>query len=57
VCVCVCVCVCARARRVYVLGLTLDWIEKQGGVEAMDTSNKTKCRMLYDVIDNSDGFY
>ena len=43
--------------RVYMLGLTLEWIKTQGGVEAMDKVNKTKSRMIYDVIDYSDGFY
>jgi len=43
--------------RVYMLGLTLEWIKKQGGIEAMDKSNKIKCCMLYGVVDNSDGFY
>lgn len=42
---------------VYMLGLTLEWIKTQGGVEAMDKVNKTKSRMIYDVIDYSDGFY
>jgi len=43
--------------RVYMLGLTLEWIKSQGGVDAMDKCNKMKCAMIYDVIDNSDGFY
>lgn len=42
---------------VYMLGLTLEWIKKQGGVEAMDTYNKSKCRIIYDVIENSNEFY
>ena len=41
----------------YMLGLTLEWIKSQGGVDAMDKCNKMKCAMIYDVIDNSDGFY
>jgi len=39
------------------LGLTLEWIKKQGGVEAMDNHNKSKCRIVYDIVDNSNGFY
>ena len=48
---------CLSMYRVYMLGLTLEWIKTQGGVEAMDKVNKTKSRMIYDVIDYSDGFY
>ena len=43
--------------RVYMLGLTLEWIKKQGGVEAMDMHNKSKCRIVYDIVENSNGFY
>jgi len=43
--------------RVYMLGLTLEWIQARGGVEAMDLSNKTKCGLIYDVVDQSNGFY
>jgi len=39
------------------LGLTLEWIDKQGGVEAMNAINKCKSRMVYDVVENSHGFY
>jgi len=39
------------------LGLTLKWIQNRGGVEGMDTYNKSKCRLIYDIIDESNGFY
>lgn len=42
---------------IYVTGLVCKWIQEQGGVEKMETQNKMKSQMLYDVIDNSDGFY
>lgn len=42
---------------VYMLGLTLEWIKTQGGVEAMDKVNKVKRSMIYGVIDNSNEFY
>lgn len=41
---------------VYMLGLTLDWMESIGGVEAMETKKHEKAQLLYDVLDNS-SFY
>ena len=38
---------------IYMLGLTLDWLEKQGGVEAMEKIKHAKAQMIYDVIDAS----
>ena len=35
----------------------LRWITKNGGVEAMDEFSKKKSQLLYDCIDNSNGFY
>ncbi len=43
--------------QIYVLGMMLDWVEKQGGVEGMAKINKEKSDMLYDVIDSSNGYY
>ena len=43
--------------RVYMLGLTLEWIKSQGGVEEMEKINKAKSRMIYEVVDSSNGFY
>jgi phosphoserine aminotransferase len=42
---------------VYVLGLVMEWIADQGGVKAMEKANSAKAKMLYDVIDASDGYY
>lgn len=42
---------------IYMLGLVMEWIEKQGGVEAVEKRNAEKAQLLYDVIDESDGFY
>jgi len=39
------------------LGLTLEWIKKKGGIEAMDETNKAKCSTVYDIVDQSNGFY
>ena len=38
------------------LGLTLQWIEKQGGLNAMEQLKKQRAGILYDFLDNSD-FY
>lgn len=38
---------------IYMLGLVLDWLEEQGGVEGMEAIKHGKAQMLYDVIDNS----
>lgn len=38
------------------LGLTLEWIEKLGGLEAMEQRKKERSALLYDFLDNSD-FY
>lgn len=41
---------------IYMLGLTLEWIEKLGGLEAMEQRKKERSALLYDFLDNSD-FY
>jgi phosphoserine aminotransferase len=42
---------------VYVLGLVLQWIEKLGGLPVMAQRNAYKAQLLYDAIDQSEGFY
>ena len=42
---------------IYLLGLTLEWIKKQGGIKAIDALNQKKATLLYDAIDSSNGFY
>ncbi len=42
---------------IYMLGLTMKWIKKQGGIKALQKLNEEKATLLYDAIDNSDGFY
>ena len=42
---------------IYMLGLTMKWIQKRGGIEALAKANEEKAKILYDAIDNSDGFY
>ena len=38
---------------IYMLGLTLDWIRDQGGVQAMDAMRRKRASLLYDFLDNS----
>ena len=42
---------------VYVLLEMFRWLEAQGGLAAMEKRNATKAQMIYDAIDNSNGFY
>ncbi|GHV19208.1 3-phosphoserine/phosphohydroxythreonine aminotransferase [Clostridia bacterium] len=41
---------------VYILGLVLEWVEKLGGLTAMEKLAKEKSDLLYDLIDDS-GLY
>lgn len=38
---------------IYMLGLTLDWLENQGGVAGMEAIKHEKASMIYDILDNS----
>ena len=42
---------------IYMVNKTLHWIKAQGGVAAIEARNKEKTQLIYDVIDNSNGFY
>jgi phosphoserine aminotransferase len=43
---------------VYVLKLITEWLlNNVGGLEAMQTRNEEKARLLYDELDRSEGFY
>lgn len=42
---------------IYLLKLVLDWVENEGGVAALEKRNNEKAKLLYDVIDESNGFY
>ncbi|MCL2628385.1 MAG: 3-phosphoserine/phosphohydroxythreonine transaminase [Oscillospiraceae bacterium] len=41
---------------IYMLGLVLKWLEKQGGVTAMAKLKKERSKYLYDVLDDSKMF-
>jgi len=38
---------------IYILGLVLDWLEKQGGVKGMEQIKTAKAALLYDYLDGS----
>jgi phosphoserine aminotransferase len=43
---------------VYMVKLVTDWLLKEiGGLDKMEAINRRKAQMLYEVIDNSGGFY
>ena len=42
---------------IYMLGLTLDWVAEQGGVEGMEKLRTLRSSMLYDPRDNSRLFH
>ncbi len=42
---------------IYMLSLMMKWIKNRGGIEAIAKLNEQKASILYDVIDNSNGFY
>jgi phosphoserine aminotransferase len=42
---------------IYLLSLVLKWVEQQGGLQAMEKINNQKAALLYDEIDQSEGFY
>lgn len=37
--------------------LTLKWTKKQGGVEKMYLNSLERSKLLYDIVDKSNGFY
>lgn len=43
--------------QIYMFGLVLKWIEKQGGLTAVDAANEKKAKLIYDVIDAHPDFY
>jgi len=42
---------------IYMTGLVLQWVKRQGGVEAMQQRSMAKSERLYAAIDGSGGFY
>lgn len=42
---------------IYMAGLVLDWLKKQGGIPVIAQRNEEKAAWLYRLIDQSNGFY
>ena len=42
---------------IYVTGLVIRWLLANGGLDGAASRNKTKAGLIYDAIDNSQGFY
>lgn len=42
---------------IYIVGLVMKWIKDLGGLPAIQKINEEKARLVYDVIDQSGGFY
>jgi len=42
---------------IYLLLETFRWLERQGGIAAMESRNEEKAKLIYDAIDSSQGFY
>ena len=42
---------------IYMVGLVFQWAKKQGGLAAVEKTNRAKAGLVYDAIDQSGGFY
>lgn len=42
---------------IYGRGLVLEWIKNSGGTAAMEKLSSVESQMIYDIIDNFQGFY
>lgn len=42
---------------IYLCGLVFEWMKKIGGIEVIGMANEKKASLIYDLIDNSNGFY
>lgn len=42
---------------IYMVNLVLRWIKGQGGIGAIEKTNREKAALIYDAIDQSGGFY
>lgn len=42
---------------IYVMWRVLEWIKKRGGLKGMEEKSAEKSSLLYDIIDQSNGFY
>ncbi|MEH7122005.1 3-phosphoserine/phosphohydroxythreonine transaminase [Bacillus sp. JJ1773] len=42
---------------IYLLKLVLEWVEQEGGLPVIEKRNEEKAKILYDCMDESEGFY
>jgi phosphoserine aminotransferase len=42
---------------IYMLNLVMNWVKDQGGVQGINQRNVEKAQLIYQTIDESDGFY
>ncbi|MBI2418646.1 MAG: 3-phosphoserine/phosphohydroxythreonine transaminase [Ignavibacteriales bacterium] len=42
---------------IYIFGLVCKWLENLGGLDAMQKLNQEKAQLIYDCIDNSNGYF
>lgn len=42
---------------IYMLSKVLQWVKNNGGIEEIERRNEEKAKLIYDVIDASNGFY
>lgn len=47
----------AATFNIEVVGIVMDWILSNGGVDGMEQFSIQKSSMVYDLVDSSDGFY
>ncbi|XP_077996607.1 phosphoserine aminotransferase-like [Glandiceps talaboti] len=45
------------AYSIYIMGLVFEWLKEQGGTEVMEERSAIKSKAIFDVIDESGGFY
>jgi phosphoserine aminotransferase len=42
---------------IYMLSKVLNWVKNNGGIEGIQQKNEEKAKIIYDTIDESDGYY
>ena len=42
---------------IYMIKLMLEWVKSEGGMDVIEKRNEKKAAIVYDAIDNSNGFY
>lgn len=42
---------------IYIANKIFDWMKRQGGLKALDQQSEEKSRLVYELIDQSNGFY